>query len=232
MKWNTKILIIWISLILFISGFFILLNGDIQLKTVQFDNFDISGNVVTTNNQCPNVLIKNGNDILLYNNNDKNKDIEPIKFKDLDQYSDYLEEQYKKGYNCPVLFLQKETDVQNKDVYRIRQSPFYIEGGLPALPIQFHDNSKPLKIVDASRESGYNTNMYPGFDPYGFDNGRFTELDMIHDSTSKNPSGSINPADPNWLGVISTQNAVDKGVFKDNEVRKVIYPMVTPLQII
>lgn len=232
MKWNTKILIVWISLILFVSGFFILLNGDIQLKSVQFDNFDISGNVVTTNDECPNVLIKNGNDILLYNNNDKNKGIDPIKFKDLDQYSDYLEEQHKKGNNCPVLFLQKETDIQNKDVYRIRQSPFYIEGGLPALPIQFHDNSKPLKIVDASRESGYNTNMYPGFDPYGFDNGRFTELDVIHDSTSKNPSGSVNPADPNWLGVISTQNAVDKGAFKDNEVRKVMYPKVTPLQIV
>jgi hypothetical protein len=71
--------------------------------------------------------------------------------------------------------------------------------------------------------------MYPGFDPHNLDNGRFTELDVIHESTSKNPAGSLNPADPNWLGVITTQRAVDNGEFKENEVNKVIYPKVTPL---
>jgi hypothetical protein len=225
-KFNSKTAIIAILIVLFIAGYFILLNGDIYLNSGE--NFDASENRTAAAGPasgCPNILVKDGNDILLYNTEAPRKEGEnPLKFKDLDDYSEYLEEQYKNGVNCPVLFLQKESDVQNNDVYRIRQSPFYIEGGLPALPMEIHDNSVPLKVVDASRENGYNTGMYAGFDPYGFDIGRYTELDVVHDSTSKTASGSINPADPNWLGVISTQKAVDDGVFKENEVVKAIYP--------
>lgn len=223
-------------LLVFISGFFVLLNGDIFIKDVttnevQFfkdigEGFNASSEY---NKTCPNFLIKGDGKILLYNSNQPTKGgINPIEFKDLDEYSKYLDKQYKNGVNCPVLFLQKESDAQSKDVYRIRQSPFYIEGGLPSLPIKVHDNSIPIKTIDASRQNGYNIGTYQGFDPYNFDIGRYSDLDVIHDSTQKTPGGSVNPADPNWLGVIATQSAVDKGMFKENEVGKVIYPKIMP----
>lgn len=231
---NWNFIFIFILVVFFVSGFFMLLNGDIQIYSnkslIGEDSvFSLKENFDDASNQCPDVLIKDGSTLLLFNSKEPTKDgVNPKKLKDLDEYSDYLEEQNKKGLNCPVLFLQKENDAQNKDVYRIRQSPFYIEGGLPALPVVIHDNSVPIEVKDASRENGYNTNMYPGFDPYNFDVGRYTTIDVIHESTNKTPGGSLNPADSNWLGVIPTQVAVDNGVFKENEVSKVIYPKQMP----
>jgi len=228
---NTKTAVVLFLLLVFISGFFVLLNGDIFIKDIgineiQFFNnegFDASGQ----SNTCPNMLVKGDGKIILYNSNQINQTA-PIEFKDLNEYSNYLDKQHKKGVNCPVLFLQKESNSQSKDVYRIRQSPFYIEGGLPALPINVHNNSIPIKTIDASRENGYNIGTYQGFDPYNFNNGRYSDLDVVHDSTQNTKGGLLNPADPNWLGVISTQTAVDSGMFKENEVGKVIYPKLIP----
>jgi len=227
--------IIILLLAVFISGFFVLLNGDISIKErgsdeIQFfknisEGFDASGGKVKTTDSCPKLLVKRDGKILLYSNQ---SGATPIEFKDLNDYSTYLDKQRENGINCPVLFLQQETNAQNKDVYRIRQSPFYIEGGIPALPIEVHDNTVPVEVLDASRDNGYNTGMYAGFDPYNLHNGRYSELDAIHDSTEKTPGGSVNPADPNWLGVIPTQKAVDSGMFKENEVGKVIYPKMIP----
>jgi hypothetical protein len=247
-KFNIRFLVILFSLIIFISGFFVLLNGDIMIKDVGVDeiqffentykeSFDASGNNNTgkndaqTNNKCPDLLIKRDGKLLLYNSNQPKQDgINPIEFKDLNEYSDYLEKQSKSGVVCPVLFLQKETDAQNNNMYRIRQSPFYVEGGLPALPIEVHDNSIPVETTDATRDNGYNLGTYPGFDPYNMNIGRYSDLDVIHDSTEKRQGGSLNPADPNWLGVVSTQQAVDSGMFKENELNKVIYPKIMPIQ--
>jgi len=230
-------LIVVLLLVIFFSGFFVLLNGDISIKNkgmdeIQFfknigEGFDASGGKIKDTDDCPQLLVKRGGKILLYNNNNK-LGTAPVEFTDLNEYSTYLDKQREKGINCPVLFLQQETDAQNNDVYRIRQSPFYIEGGLPAIPIEVHDNKKPIEILDATRDNGYNTGMYPGFDPYNLHTGRYSKLDVIHDSTEKTPGGSVNPADPNWLGVISTQKAVDSGMFKENEVGKVIYPKMIP----
>ncbi len=241
-KFNIRFLVILFSLIIFISGFFVLLNGDIVIKDVGIDeiqffentykeSFDASGNTQNTeNNKCPNLLIKRDGKILLYNSNQPKQDgVNPIEFKDLNEYSDYLDKQSKSGVVCPVLFLQKETDAQNNDVYRIRQSPFYIEGGLPALPLEVHDNRIPIETPDATRDNGYNLGTYPGFDPYNLTVGRYSDLDVVHDSTEKRQGGSLNPADPNWLGVVATQQAVDGGAFKENEVNKAIYKRVMPL---
>jgi len=233
-KINLNLMVV-LLLLIFISGFFVLLNGDISIKDrgmdeLQFfknigEGFDVSGGKGNDTDDCPKMLVKRGGKILLYNNK---AGAVPIEFKDLNEYSTYLDKQREKGIKCPVLFLQEETDAQNKDVYRIRQSPFYVEGGLPALPVEIHDNTVPVKNIDASRENGYNTGMYPGFDSYNLNNGRYSELDVIHDSTKKIQGGSVNPADPNWLGVIPTQKAVDSGMFKENEVGKVIYPKMIP----
>jgi hypothetical protein len=79
-------------------------------------------------------------------------------------------------------------------------------------------------IVDSSRDNApYNQGQYPGFDPNGQDQGQYTELDRIHDSTKKEGQFSDNPMDPNWGGVLYTRQQVMSGKYNDNQVIKPIY---------
>ena len=81
---------------------------------------------------CPNLLIKKGNQLALYNKNKPEKPGEnPIYFKNLDEYIYYTKVQrIQDGKNCPVLYLQEETTAQGEDVYRIRPGPFHTQGGV------------------------------------------------------------------------------------------------------
>jgi hypothetical protein len=54
--------------------------------------------------------------------------INPIQFGSLDDYIRYLEVQRKSGIHCPVLYLQQESNDQGQDVYRMRPSPFDLQG--------------------------------------------------------------------------------------------------------
>lgn len=217
-----------ILLLLFFAGFIMLLNNYLSIQDFNTETFDNYNNEKTPD--CPDLLIRNGNIYLLYNT--KHTEQPPLAFNNLDEYTKYMEELKKKGNTCPILYLQKENDAQNNDVYRIRSSPQYIEGGLPPLPIEIYDvsMSPTINAMDASRANGFNNNMYPGFDPTSLYVGRFTNIDEIHHSTNKpfSQGGSLNPADSNWTGVIDTQTAVDKGVYKENEVYKIIQPKLPP----
>ena len=155
---------------------------------------------------------------MLYNTNQPMEEGKnPIPFFNLDEYINYLEIERSRGNNCPVLYLQQENNAQGQDVYRMRPSPFDLQGGLPTMVPQ-----TAAKIVDANRANPpYNANNYAGFDPNGLDVGQYTELDQIHDST-KQRKISDNPMDPNWAGVIYTQQMVDSGKYDENEVSRPI----------
>jgi hypothetical protein len=122
--------------------------------------------------------------------------------------------------------------IQSVPGWNVRhEPPFYIEGGLPALPTEPVDTRNAIQAVDASRENGiFNQNNYPGYDPYGLYVGKVTNIDMVHHSTKNQDSQgnykscSLNPYDENWCGVMDTQQAVDTGMYAENEVRKVLYP--------
>lgn len=73
--------------------------------------------------KCPNVLVKDGEYLLLYNSTDTHNEM-PIMFRDLDEYVNYIRQQRANGLHCPVLFLQKENDSQGNDVFRIQSTPF------------------------------------------------------------------------------------------------------------
>ena len=177
---------------------------------------------------CPDILIKTGNFYMLYNS--KKPKIEgqnPIVFPNLDEYIQYLYSQEQKGVHCPALFLQQEVNAQGKDVYRMRPSPFYVEGGLPPLPTEMPTGIQ--QVVDSSRENPpYNANNYPGFDPHNQYTGVYTNIDQIHDSTMDKDAVSENAMDPNWGGVEVTIQAVNSGKYDDNLVTKAIYPAVIP----
>jgi len=87
----------------------------------------------TISDDCPNLLIKKGNQLVLYNKNKPEKVGEnPIYFKNLDEYIYYIKVQrVQEGKNCPVLYLQEETTAQGEDVYRVRPGPFHTQGGVP-----------------------------------------------------------------------------------------------------
>ena len=174
---------------------------------------------------CPDLLIKTGAELHLFNTKKPNKEGEnPVVFKNLDEYIEYLEIQRKKGTICPVLFLQKENDAQGKDVYRARPSPFNTGAGLPLTAgLSEGVNQTPIQAKDASRAGKYNQNIHAGFDPYGLYVGRITNIDQIGESTAKSKL-SDNPMDPNWGGVIHTYNAVESGKYDENIVTRVTYP--------
>lgn len=177
------------------------------------------------NPDCPDILVKSGAELHLYNSKKTKKDGEnPVVFKSLDEYIQYLEAQKKKGTVCPILFLQKENDAQGNDVYRVRPSPFNTGAGLPiSSNLNVGVNTKPITVKDASRESNYNTGQYAGFDPYGLYVGRITNVDQIGASTEKDKV-SDNPMDTNWGGVLYTQKKVDSGKYDENIVSRVVYP--------
>lgn len=240
-----KLLFLLFLLIVFFTGLY-LYSFDYLLKNKN-DMETMENKEEPKTNECPDLLINKGNTILLYNSKQPEEEGKnPIPFYNLDEYINYLEIQKKKGIHCPVLYLQQENDAQGKNVYRIRPSPFDLQGGLP--PAQMtraefnhqdlqigpppsilmttnleNNPSKPLPIMDAHRDNPpYNSGNYAGFDPTSLYVGRYTELDAIHDSTSFTKQ-SDNPMDTNWAGVLYTESAIQSGKYDDNQVTKPTY---------
>jgi hypothetical protein len=178
----------------------------------------------TENPQCPDVLIKQGSQLMLIHSKLPKSESNPIYFETLDDYTMYVEEQRKRGLRCPILFLQKENNAQGENVYRMRESPTELNGGFPIVPVQT-PSLEPVKIADATRSGNYfNKDMYPGFDSHGTYIGVYTTLDKIHDYTE---SGKVsdNPMDTNWGGVLHSQAAIESGKYEDRVVGK---PLMVP----
>ena len=131
------------------------------------------------NESCPDMLVKDGDQLLLIHS--KSPEIQPLVFKSLDDYQDYMK---RSENSCPVLFIQKENNTQGEDVYRVRPGPFNQEGGLPVISEdEIIQRAKPVNYTDATRAGSFNQGMYPGFDPQGLYVGRVTDIDKVHVST-------------------------------------------------
>ena len=205
---KTKLILVF-SLIVFLAGLYYYCTKVENMETMSKD--------------CPDLLIRKGNTLLLYNTKSKE---DPLPFYNLDEYINYLEIQRRAGKKCPVLFLQYESTAQGKDIYRMRPSPFDLQGGTPPNidPTVFGGLSSidgnPIQVLDATRDGEYNQGMYAGFDPYGLHVGERTNLDVVHESTEKTGE---NPMDFNWGGVQVTENAVRSGKYADRYVSKPQY---------
>jgi len=204
-----KYQIIFVCLVLFLFGLYVHTFQTISVKSVSIEPLQ---NRSKQTAKCPNVLIRRGNHIYMYNSTDRDYST-PVHFNNLDEYIEFVENQRAQGNTCPVLFLQEENDVQGNDVYRVRPSPFDLQGGMGPIDVQ--------KVIDSSRTRSHNVGTH-GFDPYGQDIGIYNELDRIHDSTSKG-SFSDNAMDTNWGGVDHTQEAVESGKYEKREVTKPTY---------
>jgi len=201
--------------------------GEMQSKRNQNAESELYDAVPSAgDDNCPDILVRSGSDLHLYNSKKPKRDGEnPIVFRSMDDYIQYLETQRASGTVCPILYLQKENDVQGNDVYRVRPSPFNTGAGLPLTTnLSKGVNTVPIKAKDASRSASYNANQYAGFDPYGLYVGRITDVDIVGTSTENTSPISDNPMDSNWGGVLYTQKAVDSGKYDENKVTRSAYP--------
>lgn len=193
---------------------------------------------LTNNNlsapRCPNLLIQKGSRFYLYNSKlAKVPGVNPIEFDNLEDYTEFLDWQKSQNIRCPVLYLQEIYDAQGNPVYKTRPSVSEPQAGLPpsiasssgdmimesslgdAKALAYPD---PTLLVDATRnDPPYNYDSYPAYDQSSYYIGKTTPLDAINVYEENKPV-SPDPMNPNWGGSAYTEELVDKGYYKDNEV--------------
>ena len=134
------------------------------------------------NNNCPNILIKKNNSIYLYNSNlAQIPGRNPIIFKNLNEYTEYMKWERNQGIRCPILFLEKNYDTQGNVIYK--------QNYLKNINIDNNNNNNSNNnnnkgmdslLVDANRNNPpYNKNLYPGYDKQNQYVGLKTPLDNI-----------------------------------------------------
>ena len=170
--------------------------------------------------RCADLLLQKGSDFYLLNSKLANvPGVNPVRFKNLEEYVEFTEWQRSQGLLCPILYLQETIDVQGETVYKARPSPTNMQGGLP----DYHYKGEKLDERDMVRhdqlgdpDSVYNKNSYPAFDPDNQDIGIETPLDKMFNESET--SISPNPMDTNWGGAQFTEQLIKAGYYKDNEV--------------
>ena len=171
----------------------------------------------TNRDRCPNVLIQHGNEIFLYNSKvEKVPGVNPIRFKSLEDYSEFMDWLQGRGIRCPVLFLQFSYDAQGNAVYKMRPSPVDLQGGLsPNVPYS-PAPAALVQMMDASRDNPpFNNQMYDGFDPLNFNMGDYTTHDAAFRQKELTMKYSDNPMDANWGGTRYSESVVASGVYAD-----------------
>ena len=226
---KTNYLFLLFLIIIFLAGIVVILTFNSNIKSNKFESFDDdstpdaedastpSDDDTSSPSQsgCPDMLFHNGNSLFLYNS--KNPVVDgsnPIVFNNLDEYITYHETQKSNGNDCPLLYLVKENNSQGEDVYRIRPSPFELQGGLPTSGSGTYIDS-PISLTNITIPTSKDD--YSGFDPLNLGVGEYTNLDKIHDSTKDQPI-SDNPMDPNWGGREYTRELVDSGKYDDYNI--------------
>ncbi len=211
----------------------------INKKTIEFVLPILAEGFENTEGICADLLIRKGENLVLYNS--KNA-IPPIVFKNIDEYTSYLEKQRENGLRCPILYLQEENNAQGKQVYRIRPVLDNTENGLPAnttlvpgeLLASRMGGAEPIggnpgvirEIKDATLDNpNFNQGGYQPFDPYGQNIGDFTQLDVIHNVGEKSYM-SDNPMDSNWAGADYSKQVVESGKYSENSVVRPV--LITP----
>jgi len=187
------------------------------------------------NDRCPNILIQHGSEIFLYNSKvEKVPGVNPIRFKSLDDYSEFMDWLQGRGIRCPVLFLQFSYDAQGQAVYKMRPSPTDLQGGLsPNVPYS-PAPAALVQMMDASRDNPpFNNQMYDGFDPLNFNMGDYTSQDAAFREKELTLKYSDNPMDANWGGIRYTESVVASGAYADrtrpDAARTSSDPSLTPM---
>ena len=159
--------------------------------------------------ECPNLLVQKGKELhLIYSNKARIPGVNPIRFKNLEDYTEFLNWQRAKGIRCPVLYFQETYDAQNNKGYRMLPNIVEKQGGLPS---NVPRTAQETKLYDANHnDAPYNKNSYPGFDTEDQYVGAYTPLDKNFTSDEKI---SANAMDASWGGSLYSEEMVEKGVY-------------------
>jgi hypothetical protein len=181
--------------------------------------------------RCPNILLQKGARFYLYNSKMAIvPGVNPISFDNLEDYTEFIDWQHSQGIRCPVLYLQQVYDTQGKEVYKVRPGVHEPQGGMsPVAPAFISDSSlRPIsRPITPGMVSEDGRPISEPVEMHAFNANEFNSYDsapaQLRRKKSKrpvNPSGlSPNPMDVNWGGAEYTQSLVDKGYYKNNEVK-------------
>ena len=188
--------------------------GTRTLEDETTEGFAVTGE---NTDRCPNILIQHGSEIFLYNSKvEKVPGVNPIRFKSLDDYSEFMDWLHGRGIRCPVLFLQYSYDAQGNAVYKMRPSPTDLQGGLSANVPYSPAPAALVQLMDASRDNPpFNNEMYDGFDPLNFNMGDYTPHDAAFREKELTMKYSDNPMDSNWGGIRFSESVVASGAYAD-----------------
>ena len=166
-----------------------------------------------TTNNCPNLLIQKGSQLHLLNTEKaKVPGINPMIFKNLEEYVEFVDWQRKMGIKCPILYFQKTIDTQGNNGYRMLPNPLNKHPGLSShLPA--NTQRKMRYLLDSNRNDlPYNNHQYAGFDQDDQRVGVNTPLDSVHVDGGLKLSDSA--MDTNWGGVKHSRRSADSGKYK------------------
>ena len=244
---------------MFLLGlYFIYHSNNVEAFTSASDTIDASGNSTSTkgavggappkmSENCPDVLIQKGAALFLYNSKRASvPGVNPIRFSNLDEYTEFTEWQRSQGILCPILFLQHAYNAQGEPVYKARPSPTNLQGGLPDYYVNesilgnMFNNSNPnimpppapIPVRGFTANNNINNSVDKTVEPStkAADCADSVVSVLAFNSTSLkyepdtpldnlyNSGVSPNPMDTNWGGIDYTEKLVQSGYYKGNEV--------------
>lgn len=225
---SIRLLFFLFLIIVFLAGLYWIFNSNIKTSYDKLNGKIGIERMENKDEKCPDLLIRKGNALLLYNSSKPKDDTNPIPFANLDEYIFYLEAQRKLGNNCPILYLQEETNAQGQDVYRVRPSPFDQQGGLPSITdINRKNPFPPLSISDTSKNYSPPSSVITDINNSTLSEVAPLNTDIVNydDATNDNPpynKGNYASFDPHgqYVGVLTDldvlHHSTNKSEFSDN----------------
>ena len=165
-----------------------------------------------TGKRCPDMLIQKGGKIYLYNSKlAEIPGVNPVRFENLEEYSEFIEWQRSQNIKCPLLFLQQTYDTQGESVFKVKNLH---NNNLPSEKITPVTNDlMKSKLLDSHRDDKpYNKNSYPGFDQQNQYIGLNTPLDKLYSMDEVTRTYSPNAMMGNWGGVKYSNKVVEHEV--------------------
>ena len=225
---SIRLLFFLFLIMVFLAGLYWIFNSNIKTSYDETNGRITIENMENKDSDCPDILIKKGNALLLYNSSKPKDETNPIPFANLDEYIYYLEAQRKLGNKCPILYLQEETNAQGQDIYRVRPSPFDQQGGLPSVTdINRKNPFPPLSISNTTKQYSYPDSTITDINGSTLSEQTPLNVEVIKydDSTNDNPpynKGNYASFDPHgqYVGVLTDLDVVhhstNKSEFSDN----------------
>jgi hypothetical protein len=216
-------ILVWLSIsLVFVLGLIYYLRGSLSVLV----NFKEGMGMMDSSKQkrmCGNLLVKEGNQIKLYNSNTAEvPGINPLVFNSLDEYGEFVDWLRSQNIHCPVLVLEESYNVQGDKTY-VHGGDMRFLGAVSddLIQVPYEGNGVPTiqPLIDATKDNNppYNVYDHQGYDPQNQQIGRFTKLDLEPTDVIENGKSPF-ATDPNWGGPEYSQKLLDVGMFDEDKV--------------